>query len=1139
VYIWQPDAEMSLKPKTVARPSWTTRGRWNLWVAVMVGAACAIVWVVTIERAQHEYAAAIGEAEEQNSNLAIALEEHTIRSLESVNQLLILMSRAYLRDGERFDLEGLFDVGAGPASMVVNVGVADEQGRVVSSRGPSTLDTSGESQLVLEHREQPDSDMLIRPPTISRRSGEWTILVSKRIAESDGSLGGVAFVTVNPHYFTQFYRQENLGREGLIVLVGLDGIVRARRVGDVETFGQDMRTSALLAQQARQPVGTFIGFGIDGVERVYSYRTLSQYPMVVSVATSRNEVLAGFRGRRRNYYLGAAVATALIVFGAVAFVRVQARQRRTMADLSRQRTVLTTMQQTLLDALLLVDNEGRIVSFNHKFVEIWRVPEELVLAGDEKAVLEYGTDKVEDPEAFFAKVGYLYEHRDEPSHDEFRFLDGRTIDRYSAPVVGSDGTHYGRVWLFRDITERRKQDEDLRRTQQRFHQLADSIEQVFWIATPDLQSVTYVSPAFERVTGRPAEEFIADWRTWLESVHPDDRQILVDAHAKLAAGIPYDIEYRSHHADGREIWINARGYPLRDAAGTMIHATGVAADITSRKHAEEQLRLSARAFESIADGIIVTDAARNIVSVNKSYCSMTGYEPKELIGKRPRIFQSGRHDAEFYDEVWKSIDTEGHWRGELWSRRSNGDTFPEMVSIGAVKDRAGTTTHYVGVCTDISEVKRYEAQLEHQARHDVLTGLPNRVLFEERFTRALAEAHRSATKTGVLFIDLDHFKHVNDSLGHAAGDSLLHEWARRLSATVRRSDTVARFSGDEFAVLLEAVSHADMEGIAGKALAALASPFHVSGHDLFLSASIGISLYPDDGTDAATLLKNADTALYRAKMDGRNDFRFFSADMNARALENLMMTNALRVGLARDELEVRYQPCVDLASGRIESVEALVAWRHPELGLLPPGRFIPLAEETGLIEALGERVLEIACRQMGQWQADGFTLSRMAVNLSARQFRLPDLPQRIAAVLAATGIRGDHLEIEVTEGIVMQNPEAASGLLMKLKSMGILIAVDDFGTGYSSLSYLKNLPLDFLKIDRSFVSGVPGAADDVAIIRAIIAMAKSLGLRLIAEGVETEEQRAFLASHGCDEAQGWLFGKALPGIEITALLTAG
>jgi diguanylate cyclase (GGDEF)-like protein/PAS domain S-box-containing protein len=1100
--------------------------------------ACAVVWVVTVERTQHEYAATIREAGKQNSNLAIALEEHTLRSLLTVEEALTLMSTAYLRDGARLDAEGLFEVGTAPGAMVVNFGVVDDQGRVVWSARPASVDGLGDGRFFPEHRDHRELDMRIPAPTISRQSNEWIILMSKRITRTDGSFGGVAFVTVNPRYFTRFYRQADLGRDGRISLTGLDGIARARRTGDAESFADDVRTGPVLAQQARSPLGTFTGVSDDGVERIYSYRTIPGYPMVVSVATSRNEVLAEFEDRRRSYYAGAAAATSLILFCTWAIVHFQTRQRRAMADLALQRTVLTTVQQTLLDALLVVDEHGRIVSINQQFIALWGLPKALVAAGDDSAVLAYGTAQVEDPEAFHAKVTYLYEHKHEASHDEFRFRDGRTIDRESAPVVGSDGTYYGRLWRFRDITERRKSEEDLRRSEQRFRQLAESIEQVFWMATPDLRSITYVSPAFERITGRSSEEFIADWRIWLDSVPPEDRDILARAHAGLAAGKPYDIEYRFRHVDGREIWVNDRGYPLRDSAGTIVHATGVAADITSRKHAEQQLRLSAQAFESIADGIIVTDAARRIVSVNKSYCSITGYEAADLIGRTPRIFQSGRHDAAFYEEMWNSILAHGHWRGELWSRRRNGEVFPEMLSIGAVKDRTGTTTHYVGVSTDISEVKRYEAQLEHQARHDALTGLPNRFLFEDRFTTAVTRSHRNGTRTAVLFIDLDKFKDVNDSLGHAAGDVLLGEWTRRLSGIMRKSDTVARFGGDEFAVLLESINHAGAETIARKVLDAMAMPFHISGHDLFVSASIGISVYPDDGEDTATLLKNADTALYQAKMDGRNDFRFFCADMHARALENLVLANSLRLGLERDELQVRYQPCVELASGRIRSVEAFVVWQHPELGLLPPARFLPLAEETGLIETVGQRVLEIACGQMRQWHDHGLPLSRVAVNLSARQFRLPDLPQRIGAVLAATGLRGDQLELEVTESTMMQNPEAATAVLIKLKSMGILIAVDDFGTGYSSLSYLKSLPIDFLKIDKSFVSGVPVASDDIAIVRAIIALAKSLGRRLIAEGVETEEQRAFLEQHGCDEAQGWLFSKPLPGLELTALVAA-
>ena len=1127
-----------MNPITLAQSSLTKRGSSTWWVALAAAAALALVWVVAIERTRYEYAATIREAAKQNSNLAIAIEEQTIRSLTAMDEALTLMSRAYLRDGVRFDAEGLFDVGSAPGPMVVNFGVVDEQGHLVWSIVPATVDSLDDPQFFLEHRERPGLDMRIPVPTMSPRINDWIILVSRRIARSDGSFAGVAFVTANPRYFTRFYRQADVGREGRISLIGLDGFTRARRSGDAEAFGEDVRKSAVLAERERHPAWTFTGLGEDGVERIYSYRTLADYPMLVSVGTSRKEVLAEFHGRRRNYYAGATAATALILIGGAAVLYSQSRQRRAMADLALQRSILATVQQTLLDALLLADDHGRIVTFNHQFIELWRVPAELVLAGDDGAVLKFGTDQVEDPEGFFARVSYLYDHKDEVSQDEFRLRDGRTIDRYSAPVIGPDGTYYGRVWLFRDITERRTSEEALRRSQQRFSQLAESIEQVFWMATPDLQAITYVSPAFERITGHPEGEFIANWRSWLESVHPDDVQILARAHAELANGRPYDIEYRFRHVDGREIWVNDRGYPLRDGSGTMIQATGVAADITSRKQADQQLRLSAQAFESIADGIIVTDAARHIVSVNKSYTRITGYEPKELIGERPRVFQSGRHDAAFYDEMWKSIDSRGYWRGEMWSRRSDGEVFPEMVSISEVKDSNGTTTHYVGVCTDISEVKRYEEQLEYQARHDALTGLPNRLLFENRFGVALRQAQRGATKAAVLFLDVDNFKGVNDSLGHAAGDLLLQEWTRRLSAIVRKSDTVARFGGDEFAVLLEAVTHADVEVIARKILEAMATPFHISGHDLFVSASIGISIFPDDGKDTATLLKNADTALYKTKTDGRAGFCFFSADMHARALEKLVLTNALRVGLERDEFEVRYQPCVALASGRIKGVEALVLWHHPELGPVPPGRFIPLAEETGLIEALGGRVLDIACRQMREWHDRGLPLSRIAVNVSGRQFRLPDLAHHIAALLAATNLKGEHLELEITESTMMQDPETTTGVLMKLKSMGIRIAIDDFGTGYSSLSYLKSLPIDVLKIDRSFVSGVPMATDDVAIIRAIIALAKSLGHHLIAEGVETEAQRAFLDAQGCDEAQGWLFSKALSSADMTALLAA-
>jgi diguanylate cyclase (GGDEF)-like protein/PAS domain S-box-containing protein len=811
--------------------------------------------------------------------------------------------------------------------------------------------------------------------------------------------------------------------------------------------------------------------------------------------------------------------------------------RRAQQQLEWKSALLTTQQEASLDAILLVDEAGRIRSFNQRFVDLWGIDREAVLAGDDEPVLRSVVGQVRNPDAFLKEVRRLYSRTDERSHHEIETVDGRTIERYSSPVIGPDDSFSGRIWFFRDVSDRKRGEKRLRESEARFRRMAETIGEVFWMSTADTVTMLYVSPAFEAIWGRTCEELHADPGLWLRAVDPADVGIVTAALGSLAQGEPYDIEYRIIRPDGAVRWIHDRGYPMRDEAGRVVLTSGVASDVTKRKQDEDAVRLSAKAFESIADGVMVTDAAQRIVSVNHAFTAITGYEQSEVVGQSPRFLQSGRHDAAFYAEMWRQIRSVGHWRGEVWDRRRSGEIYPELLSISAVRDSAGTITHYVGVSTEISSLKEYEARLHHQAHHDMLTGLPNRVLFSVRFDEALARARRHEQTLAVLLLDLDHFKTINDSLGHAAGDQLLEAVAARLRGRVRETDTVARLGGDEFALLLDDTKGPQAVAVVGRSLIeALGAPFELAGHQLYVTASLGVACYPQDGTDAESLLKNADTAMYRAKSEGRSNCRFFSQEMNARALETLVLGASLRLALERHELFLHYQPQYELASGAATGVEALLRWRSPEHGLVPPSRFVPLAEESGLIEPIGEWVLRTACRQLRAWRDSGLQLKRIAVNLSARQFRHPDLLQRVSDVLAETGLAAPHLELEVTESMVMQRPEDAAAVLAQLKATGITIAVDDFGTGYSSLSYLKRLPIDVLKVDQSFVRGVPRDTGDVAIIRAIIAMAKSLKLRLIAEGIENPDQRAFLEREGCEEGQGYFFNRPAPAEEIARLL---
>jgi diguanylate cyclase (GGDEF)-like protein/PAS domain S-box-containing protein len=557
--------------------------------------------------------------------------------------------------------------------------------------------------------------------------------------------------------------------------------------------------------------------------------------------------------------------------------------------------------------------------------------------------------------------------------------------------------------------------------------------------------------------------------------------------------------------------------------------TALVKEILSHKKTGEQLHVAANAIENAAEGVMICDAEERIISVNKAFSRITGYSAEEILGAAPEMLLTDDESRALRTEISRTVLDNGHWKGELWSRRKNGERYLEQCSVSAVKDDVGRLVNFIILFSDVTKQKEDELRLQFLAHHDPLTGLANRTLFQQRCEETLLRAERKNAKAAVIFIDLDHFKTINDSLGHAYGDDLLKQVASRLVECVRKTDAVGRLGGDEFTVLLNEVGDSgDVALIAKKILDRLTASFTVAGHEIFVSASLGISWYPDDGQSAATLIQNADAAMFAAKEQGRNNYQFFSAEMNAQALEILMMASNLRLAIEREELMLEYQPRIDLQVGKVMGVEALVRWNHPNLGRIMPGQFIGIAEKTGLIDPLGQWVLRNACQQMMEWRRTGLAPMRVAVNLSARQFMQPDLTERIAAILEQTGLEAEALELEVTESMVMHNPQRAAVILERLKEMGVAIAIDDFGTGYSSLSYLKRFPIDYIKIDQSFVRGIPLDAEDVGITNAIIAMAKTLDVKLIAEGVDNAEQLAFLKDEGCNEVQGYLISSPMP-----------
>lgn len=600
-----------------------------------------------------------------------------------------------------------------------------------------------------------------------------------------------------------------------------------------------------------------------------------------------------------------------------------------------------------------------------------------------------------------------------------------------------------------------------------------------------------------------------------------------------------ELEVRRRRKSGEIFWASLQLSLLRDDDGEPCGLIGYLTDITSRIEAERTMRLQARIFEHSAESILIADAQRRILSVNPAFTRITGYASEEVIGQPQSLLRSDRHAEAFYKEIWQRVEQDGSWHGEIWSRRKNGEEFPNWASISLVRNREGEVANYFSILTDITERKVAEERIHYLAYYDGLTGLPNRAMLFRLVDQALVTARRNRLHGAILFVDLNRFKPINDTLGHAVGDALLQKVAERLRAAVRSEDVVARLGGDEFVVALFDITRREHAAVvAQKLLAALELPFALEGNEFQIGAAIGISVYPRDGFDTEALLRMADIAMYRAKQSGQDGYAYYSHEMNQRALDHLRIESGLRHALESDELLLHYQPKVDLASGRIVGAEALVRWQHPERGMVPPGEFIPIAEESGLIVRLSAWVLEAALRQARVWQTEGLAGVKIAVNLSARDFS-PGLARRVEQLLAQHEVSPQWLELEITEGMLTHSSEDVIAMMDALAALGVTLALDDFGTGYSSLAYLKRFPIDTLKIDQSFVRGIPHDGNDCAIAGAIVSMAQRLGHRVIAEGVETVAQLGFLQSLGCQEIQGYLFSPPVPPDSFAAMVREG
>ncbi|MBU4018465.1 EAL domain-containing protein [Rhodoferax sp.] len=642
------------------------------------------------------------------------------------------------------------------------------------------------------------------------------------------------------------------------------------------------------------------------------------------------------------------------------------------------------------------------------------------------------------------------------------------------------------------------------------------------------------NPETTRITGKGAEQALGHDDT---ALFPPEQAEIIRTNDCRVIDLNQTTSYEEtlQTIDGERVFLATKG-PLRDGNGQVIGLFGISRDITERKAQEQQLQLAAQVFAQSREGIIVTDAQGDILMVNRAFTEITGYNEAQALGRNPRILKSDRQSAAFYLDMWAALTATGHWAGEIWNRHQSGTLYPEWLAISALRDGHDQTTHYVASFTDLSSTKAAESRIQWLSHFDPITGLANRTLLQDRCEQSIAMVQRAGEPLTLLMASIDNFKAINDILGHQAGDAILNEMAKRLSATVRDQDTVAHLSGKDFVLVLPGTPSGGAAHLAAQLLWKLAQPYDLGDQETNLSASIGIASYPDNGLDFAQLLNSAEVAMHTAQAKGRDSFAFYSADLYVQVLAHDHMIKALRQAITLDQLQLLYQPQVDLQSGRICGMEALLRWQHPELGAVSPAQFIPLAEESGLIIGIGEWVLRRACQDIRRWLDHGIKVPHVAVNASPLQFRDNNLVEQVQAALAESQIDPTLIYIEVTESALMDDVPQSEAMLRSLKELGIKLSLDDFGTGYSSLSYLKRFPFDQVKIDQSFVRDVATNPSDTMLVKVIVSMAHGFGMKVIAEGVETEAQCAILSSSACDEIQGYFFSRPISAQAMEELL---
>jgi len=1104
-----------------------------------------VLWSALLVLNERNEQTAVAKAEGDAKNLAHAFAEHTRASFLRVDYVAQDLRRIWLEAPDQFAAE-VVQYQQRMQDIAFQLAVIGADGRLDFSnlsRSTERIDLSDREHFkaVRDAALRGEDSLFVSRPLKGRVSGKWSIQIVRPIFGKRGFAGALV-ISVDPAFFSRFYTTVDLGKHGVVTMVRDTGEILSRAPNLEVGLGRVLNGNSFFSPEASES-GTFRRHSqTDGEDRIYGFRRLPEYRVTLVVGVGMHDVLQSTRIHFR-WQLGGTLAISLVLLLlALAIHRRNQEQTNAQMALANSEARLRSVYELLPIGITVTDPTGRIIDCNRSAQEILGLDRESLLArsaaGEPWDIIR--PDGTPMPPDEYASVRAL--RSGQPVFDVEMGVQRDNGERRWLKVNAMPADGGGIVIAYDDITERKQHQQQIAASEQRFRTLFESFSDIVFVIDTSGHLAMAHLPHSEWLAGIDADPWLGKE---LAAIFPPDIVTRIDAALAdvLASGKPSTVDFR-HAFAGTMRDYRANVSPLRGDTDWPEGFVLVARDITNERLAAESQRIAAKTFES-QEGMMVTDERGIILRVNRAFTELTGYDADEVVGRNPSLLKSGRHEPDFYRNMWSHLVETGFWQGEVWNRRKSGELYPEWLTISAVSDEQGRTTHYVGSFSDISERKEAETQIRNLAFYDPLTNLPNRRLMLDRLQQALAAGQRLGRHGALIYLDLDHFKMLNDTRGHDAGDELLVLVAARLVATVREEDTVARLGGDEFVVMLEALD-GDLATAAGQAGAVaekirekLAEPFALKGGDYALTPSLGISLFLGHEVDTQTLLKQADLALYEAKEGGRNTYRFFSHAMQEAVTLRAGLLAGLRRAIEDNEFELFLQPQIDADGVRL-GAEALLRWHHPERGLVLPDQFIPLAEDSGLIVPIGLIVLDRACAILADWQHEG-RRDVLSINVSARQFHHGDFADSVAAALTRHGVDGNKLCLELTESAVLADVDSAAARMDQLKSLGILISLDDFGTGYSSLSCLKRLPIDEVKIDRSFVENVTNNPQDAEIVHAIIVMCRSLGMTVIAEGVETEDQHAHLRACGCDAFQGYLFGRPAPvrRDDVDAVQTAG